>query len=181
MPNRIRMLVATLPMIVAASGCLYEATIDAKGGAELKIHYRVDPQMKPDRVGTDLQSSDVKLVSKSIDKNHYVDATLRMADVTKLSTAPFFRTTAVTLVDGPEKGTKKLTITSVNKTPGAKIPPTAVDYYGSEIKVVLHLPGDVVASNATESKGPDATWVFDTKKFFAPKENVLEVTYRLAH
>src|SRR5579862_9341534 len=163
MPNRIRMLVATLPMIVAASGCLYEATIDAKGGAELKMHYRVDPKIKPDKIGTDLQSSDVKLVSKSIDKNHYVDATLRMADVTKLSTAAYFRNTAVTLVDGPEKGTKKLTITSVNKTPAAKLPPTAVDYYGSEIEIVLHLPGEVVTSNATESKGSDATWVFDTQ------------------
>jgi hypothetical protein len=179
MPNHIRALAVTLPLAAILGGCLFEATIDAKGGAEVKLHYRVDPNAKLEKVAADLQSKDVKLVSKSMDKDHYIDATLQTADVTKLSTTGFFKAAAITLVDGPEKGTKTLTIHYLNKTPTAKIPPNALEYYGEQIKVGLTLPGEVVKSNATESKGSSATWTLETGKFFAAKENLFEVTYKL--
>jgi hypothetical protein len=54
-----------------------------------------------------------------------------------------------------------------------------LDYYGKEIQVVLNLPGDVVKSNAAEAKGASARWTVDTGKFFAAKETVFEVTYKL--
>jgi hypothetical protein len=179
MLNRVRVLAAILPLAALLSGCLYEATIDAKGGAEVKVHYRVDPNTKLDKVARDLQSKDVTLVSKSMDKDHYIDATLQTADVMKLPTTTYFRATTIGLVDGPDKGTKKLSIRYANKTPNVKIPPNALDYYGTEIKIALNLPGEVVASNATETKGTSATWTFDTTKFFAAKETTLEVTYKL--
>ena len=180
MLNRVRVLAAILPLAAVLGGCLYEATIDAKGGAEVKVHYRVDPNTKIEKVTADLESKDVKLVSKSIDKDHYVDATLQTADVMKLPTTPYFRTTTIGLTDGPDKGTKKLSIRYANKSPNIKLPQNALDYYGAQLKVVLNLPGEVVASNATETKGASVTWAFDTSKFFAAKETTLEVTYKLA-
>jgi hypothetical protein len=178
MPNYVRALAAILPLTALLSGCLYEVTIDAKGGAEIKLNYRVDPNMV-EKAGKDLQSPDVKLVSKSVDRDHYIDATLQVADVTKLSTTPYFRATTITLVNGSAPGTKTLTVQYVNKAINVNLPPSSLKYYGNEIKVVLHLPGDVVKSNATETKGASATWVVDVTKFFATKETTFEVTYNL--
>jgi hypothetical protein len=179
MSNRVRTIAALFPLLVAASGCLFQGTVDAKGGAELKMHYRLDPNAKIDKVGADLQSKDVKLVSKSLDSEHYVDATLQMADVTKLPTTAFFKATTVKLADGSEKGTKTLTVKYMNPKPMDKIPSTLLDYYGKDVQVVLNLPGNVVKSNATEVKGSSATWTLDTNKFFAAKETLFEVTYKL--
>lgn len=179
MPNRIRVLAAAVPLVAILGGCQFDGTIDAKGGAEVKLHYRVDPNAKLDKVSSDLESKDVKLISKSMDKDHYVDATIQTANVTKLPTTAFFKAAAITLVDGPDKGTKTLTVRYLNKTPTGKIPPNALEYYGEQIKVGLKLPGDVVKTNATESKGSSATWTIETTKFFAAKENIFEVTYKV--
>ncbi len=179
MSNRVRTIAVLLPLLVGASGCLFQATVDAKGGAEVKMRYRVDPNAKVDKLGADLQSKDVKLVAKSLDGDHYLDATLQMADVTKLPTTAYFKATTVKLADGPEKGTKTLTVKYTNPKPMDKIPPPLLDYYGKEIQVALTLPGDVVKSNATEVKGSSATWTVDTTKFWAAKETLFEVTYKL--
>ncbi len=172
---------ATLLVALVVGGCQFESTIDAKGGAELKLHYRVAPNTKIDKVAKDLSSKDVTVVSKSMDKDNWVDATIKTADVTKLPTAAFFKGWTVTLTDGKDKGTKKISARFANKTGGnMKIPPSALEYYGADIKIIANFPGDVVTSNATDSKGKTATWDFPSDKFFSGQENVVEATYKVS-
>jgi len=179
MLNRVRVAAAILPLAMLLGGCLFEGTVDEKGGAEVKMHYRVAPNTTVDKAAKDIESKDVKLVSKSLDKDGWMDATVKTDDVTKLSTVAFFKAWKITLVDGKDKGTKTLKSTYVNKAPNVKAPQSAIDYYGGEIKIVLNLPGDIVKTNASDSKGKTASWTFKTDEFFKQKEAVLEVTYKL--
>ncbi len=179
MLNRVRVAAAILPLAMLLGGCLFEGTIDDKGGAELKMHYRVAPNSTAEKAGKDLESTDVKVVSKSLNKDGWMDTTVKTDDVTKLSTTTYFKAWNVTLTDGKDKGTKTLKASYVNKAPNTKIPQSAIDYYGDQIKISLTFPGDIVKSNATESKGKTATWTFKTVEFFKQPEQVLEVTYKL--
>jgi hypothetical protein len=180
MLSRVRVLAALLPLTLALGGCLFESTIDAKGGAEVKLHYRIAPNTKIEKVARDLESADVKLVSKSLDKDGWMDATVKTDDVTKLPTTAFFKAWTITLVDGKDKGTKKLTAHFVNKTPNVKVPQSGLDYYGNEIKIVVNLPGEIVSANAPGgAKGTAATWTYESEEFFKSKEQTIEVTYKL--
>jgi hypothetical protein len=177
MPSRLPVVAALLALLCTSSGCLFEATVNALGGADIKVQYRVDPSLKPEKVGDGLQSSDVKLVTKGMDKDHRVVATLQTADLTKLYTASVFKAINIAFTDGAEKGTQTLTIKNV-KRPVSKLPPSFVQYYGSQSTLVLHLPGEVVKSNATEIHGNTATWTIDTAKFMDTGETTFEVTYK---
>jgi len=179
MLNRIRVVAAILPLAMLLGGCLFEGTVDEKGGAEVKMHYRVAPNGTIEKAAKDLESKDVKIISKSLDKDGWMDATVKTDDITKLSTATFFKAWRVTLTDGKDKGTKVLKADFTNKAPTVKIPQSAIDYYGSEIKITLNLPGDIVKTNAPDSKGRTATWAFKTDEFFKQKESTVEVTYKL--
>lgn len=178
MLNRARVVAAILPLAMLLGGCLFEGTVDEKGGAEMKMHYRIAPNTTVEKAAKDLESKDVKVVSKSLDKDGWMDATIKVDDVTKLSTSAFFKGWKVTLVDGKDKGTKTLKADFVNKAPNVKIPQSSIDYYGGEIKVTLNLPGDIVKTNAPDSKGKSASWTYKTEDFFKQKETTLEVTYK---
>ncbi len=176
MPSRPRVIAAMLALLCTSSGCLFEATVNALGGADIKVQYRVDPSLKPEKVGDGLQSSDVKLLTKGMDKDHHVVATLQTADLTKLYTASVFKAINIAFTDGAEKGTQTLTIKNVKRP--AKLPPSFIQYYGSQSTLVLHLPGEVVKSNATETNGNTASWTIDTAKFMNTAETTFEVTYK---
>jgi hypothetical protein len=178
MPSRVRLIAAMLALLLTSSGCLFEATVNALGGADIKVQYRVDPSLKPEKAGDGLQSSEVKLLTKGIDKDHNVVATLETADLTKLYTAPLFKAIAITFADGAEKGTQTLTIKNAKRAV-SKLPPNFIQYYGNQSKVVLHLPGEVVKSNATETNGNTATWTIETAKFMDASETTFEVTYKV--
>lgn len=180
MLNRVRIAAAILPLTMLLGGCLFEGTIDDKGGAELKMHYRVAPNSTVEKAAKDLESKDVKLISKTLDKDGWMDATVKTADVTKLPTAPFFKAWKVTLVDGKDKGTKTVTARYSNQAATMKIPQSALDYYGRDIKIVLTLPGEIAKTNATSKTAKTATWEWTTEDFFKNKEISIEVTYKLA-
>lgn len=179
MLTRARVAAALLPLAMLAASCRFEGTVDATGGAAVKLHYRVAPNTTIEKATKDLESKDVQLVSKSLDKDGWLDATVKTADVAKLSTATYFRPWKIALVDGKDKGTKSLKATYQNKAPNVKIPQSGIDYYGDEITIVLNLPGEIVKSNAKDSKGTAATWTYKTVDFFKSKETTLEVTYKL--
>lgn len=180
MLTRARVAAVILPLAMLVGSCRFEGTVDANGGAELKMHYRIAPNTTIEKATKDLESKDVKLTSKSLDKDGWLDATVKTSDVTKLSTAGYFKAWRIALTDGKDKGTKTLKAVYGNKAPNVKIPQSGIDYYGDEITIVLNLPGEIVKSNAKESKGNSATWTFKTVDFFKSKETPLEVTYKLA-
>jgi preprotein translocase subunit SecF len=180
MPNPIRLAALTIGLMAALGGCRFEPTIDASGGAEVTVRMRLLKNQTLDRVAKDLSSADVQVVSKEKDKDDWATVKIKMKDVTKLSTAPFFANTAVTLADGEAAGTKLLKAVVTNKKPTDKLPENTVDFFGKEITVVATLPGEIVTSNATSTSGQTATWTWDLPKFFAAKQHTMEATYKLA-
>lgn len=180
MRNRSRGALALLSLVLALGGCRYEGSIDDKGGGEVKLHYRVPPNTTIEKASKDLESKAVTIVSKALSKDGWMDATVKTADVTQLSTAAYFRAWAITLADGKDPGTKTLTARFTNKTPSGRLPESALDYYGKDIQIVLTLPGEIVASNATSTKDKVATWTWPTTEFFKEKQALVEVTYKVA-
>jgi hypothetical protein len=55
-----------------------------------------------------------------------------------------------------------------------------VTYFGKDFQVTIKLPGDVVKTNATESKGPTATWKWGLNDFLALAETELNATFKTA-
>jgi hypothetical protein len=169
--------VLLLPLLVALQGCLVTATVDAKGGGTMTMKYRLARGGKIDQARRQMGSPQVKVEKASIDKQNWATFELSAADVRKLSTAPFFRSTVVDLTDGEEKGTKKLEVKVIHNTQN-RLPPALVEYYGRDVVIAITLPGEIKSSNATSTEGKTATWKYPINDFFAAKENLLQVTYQ---
>src|SRR5262249_20993152 len=75
-----------LPLMIVISGCLVESTVDSKGGAVLKVQYRLTNENQLDAVKKQMQSPEVTLVDASVDKDKFATFNIKVADVTKLST-----------------------------------------------------------------------------------------------
>ncbi|MDX2168163.1 MAG: hypothetical protein SF182_13900 [Deltaproteobacteria bacterium] len=180
MSRRIRPATVVTALLVVIAGCRFESTIDKTGGAELTVRLHALANQSLDRLAKDMTSAHVEVVSKAKDKDNWVTMTLKMKDVTKLSTTEFFSATNVTLTDDAKAGTKTLKAVVTNKNPADKLPDTVVEYYGKEITIIAKLPGEIVKSNATSTSGQTATWTTDLRKFFGTKQNTMEVTYKLA-
>jgi hypothetical protein len=169
-----------LPLLVAISGCLYEATLDAKGGATMTATYRLN---KDDYAVTKkrMESAAVKLTSSQlVGPPGLTDGVfkLELADATKLPTAPYFRDVKVTRVDGPAKGTKVLTVKLTNDRP-LNLPDNLIDRVGKEVKIAITFPGAVVESNGTLS-GNTVTWTWGVNQFFNIHDVLLTATYNEA-
>ena len=54
-----------------------------------------------------------------------------------------------------------------------------VAYLGKDMTFVLHVPGKIVDSNATETTGGTATWRYELKKFTAMPQVDVHVAYDL--
>ena len=50
--------------------------------------------------------------------------------------------------------------------------------FGKDITISLTFPGEVVKSNATTTKGNNATWVIPHNDFSAAKETTFNATYK---
>lgn len=179
MSIRVVVLALSLLLVAALAGCRFDTTVDAAGGATLTVRTRLLKNQTLDGVAKDMSSADVQVLSKEKDKDDWATITLKLKDVTKLSTAPFFANTAVTLQDGTDKGTKLLKAVVTIKQPTDKLPENVVEFYGKTVTVSATLPGEIVASNATTTAGKTATWTWDLRAFFATKQTPMEVTYRL--
>lgn len=165
-----------LPAIMLVSGCLLDSTIDAKGGAVITVKYRLTNESQLEAVKKQMKSADVTVTDASVDKDKMATFNLKTADVTKISTAKFFQNATVKLTDG-EKGTKVLDVKWVNKNP-SKLPDEMVAYFGKEVTISLTFPGEVVKTNATTSKGNNATWTIPHNDFAAAKETTFNVVYK---
>lgn len=167
-----------LPLVAAISGCLYELTLDEKGGGTMTAQFQVSKPDLPTIKGR-MGSSAVKVTSAELvtkDGRSEGVFKLQFGDVTKLSTAEQFRGVQITRVEGA-KGTTVLTAKIRHEKP-LHLPDAVVDRFGKEVKVIVNLPGDVVESNGKASGGKTVTWSWGIREFFDAPEVVMTATYK---
>jgi hypothetical protein len=165
-------------LMLAANGCLFDTTLNAKGGGEMTLQYRVSKDDTADKQRAALTSSNVTIVDfKFDDKTREVSAKVKFDDITKLSTAKFFQNVGVTKSPGKDKDTETIAVKIVNKHKMA-LPDSAIEYFGKDVTISTTVPGAVVASNATETKDKTVTWKFLLKEFVSLTEVPLTVTYK---
>jgi hypothetical protein len=160
------------------TGCLIDGKLDDKGAATMKIAYRLAPKAKVEPARKQMESNFVTVKSAEVDKDSRATFDLEVKDVTKLSSAPFFKNVQVKLTDGEEKGTKVLWVKHANDKP-AGLPEKMREYYGNEFRLTLTFPGEVVKSNANETKGDTATWKMTLDDFLKAKLTEFQATYKV--
>src|SRR5262245_34806224 len=128
------------------SGCLIGGTLDKDGGGTVSVRMRLMSVNQFADVKKQMQSSDVTLTNATLDDDKWATFNLKFADVTKLSTIKLFNRTKFALTND-DGGTKTLTVTHANTSP-ALLTKDMSDYFGDKLTLVMHLPGDVVKSNA---------------------------------
>lgn len=175
---RIRILTAlVLAALLPNAGCLLDGKIDEKGGATLTVGYRLAPNTKLESTKKMMQSKFVTLKGSEVDKENHAKFDFEISDINKINTAPFFKNVRVALTDGKDKGTKVLNAKHTNDKPTG-LPEKMREYYGNEFRLTLTFPGEVVSSNATETKGDTATWKMTLDDFLKAKEVPFQATYK---
>src|SRR5215475_6926262 len=176
----LRAYVLLLPLAAMVSGCLYELTLDDKGGGTMTATFAVPKRDFPE-AKRKMQSPSVKLVNAELTgagENTQGVFKLSFADVTKLSTVPSISNVKVTRLDGEKKGTKKVTA-SIGNARSLNIPDNMLDRFGREVKIVVTFPGEVLESNG-KSSGNTVTWSWGLNQFFDTRNVELTATYKEA-
>lgn len=175
-----RHLLRCVPLCLALcllAGCLLDTSLDAKGGGTMTIKYRLTNEVQLESAKKRLESPRVKLVSAEVAPDKWATFQIQFDDVKALSTVEFFKNATFALAE--DGMVRKLEAKFTNKNP-SELPDEMVAYLGKDMTFVLHLPGKVVDSNATETAGNTVTWRYELKKFTAMPVVEMRVTYELA-
>jgi LppM domain len=168
--------VTALFVCFTLAGCLIDGTLDKDGGGTLTVKLRLMSIDQLPDAKKQMQSPQVELVSTTLDDDKWATFTLKFADVTKLSTTQFFDRTTFTLADD-EGGTQTLNVKFVN-TSRAPLTKEMADYFGNQVTFIIHLPGKVVKTNATQKDGNTATWSYLSSEVGEKAELTLSATYK---
>ena len=166
-------------LMAAIQGCLYEAALDANGGGVMTVTLRLDRREDLLNVKPQMESRAVKVTSAEFVADGESSRgifKLEFADVTKLSTATFFKSVQITRTDGPT-GAKVLTAIVKNEK-ATEVPDSVVQRLGKEVKVVVTFPGEIIESNGTVSGGNTVTWTWGMKDYYKQSEVMMTVAYR---
>lgn len=177
MPEHCIVTILLLPVLCAISGCLVDGTLSAGGGGTVKARYRIDKSQTADQQKSLFTGPNMSVTSATLDAEHWVTVEAKYADITKLSTAPFFKDVTIALTSDAQAGTTTLTATRLNPNP-AKLPESVLQYYGNDFAVTLTMPGGIIKSNATSTAGNTATWKMTVTRILGDKAIPFEVTYK---
>lgn len=177
MSRVLRATAVLMPLALLASGCLFESTLDPSGGGTIKARYKVAKDQTLEQQKKSFTSANMTVEKATLSADHVLDIEAAFKDVTKLSSSAIFKAVQVAVTSDAEAGTKTLLLKQVNRNP-AKLPQSAIDYFGDDFTLSITLPGEIVKSNATSTKGNTATWKLTLTKLLADKEVPFEVTYR---
>jgi hypothetical protein len=156
---------AVLVLVLSAlAGCLLEGTLDKDGGGTLMVKYRMTKPEQFANAKKRMQSPNSTLVNATLDAEKWATFELKLADVTKLNTVPFFEKTNVSLTDDEAEKTKTLNIKFVNPN-HSELPKEMVEYFGNTVTIKITLPGEIVKSNATKTEGQTAIWTWALNEF----------------
>lgn len=177
MPRTLRTIALLLPLAVLASGCLYETTLNANGSGTLTAFYKMPKDQTLDQQKKQFTSSTMSVTKAQVEADNKVRIEATFTDLTKINTAPFFKNVVAAVTSDEKAGTKTINAKLVTRNP-VKLPDAVVEYFGKEWTFSLTLPGEVVKSNATSTKGNTVSWTFPLT--LVAKEIPFEVTYKPA-
>lgn len=172
-----RILPLLLWVLVSATGCLVEGTLDPGGGGQFTLRYRLVSVAHFEQMKARLASPDATVTEATMTPEKQATFGLALRDARLLSTVPAFANTHVTLTDDAD-GLRTLVVTFAGG--GGTLPQPYIDYIGREFRLTLALPGDVVRSNATTVEGRTATWVRPVAEMQQQASTVFSATYRPA-
>jgi hypothetical protein len=169
--------IAAFLSLLFTSGCLFESNIDAKGGGTMIMTTYVKPDSKLDDTKKQMTSNHVEVTEAKMVGDSNATFHLKFEDVTKLSTATFFKNATITRTVDAEKGTTSINAT-IKHGKTSKIPDTIKQLYGDQVKFVTTVPGEITETNAKSKEGKTATWVFTMDEFYGVLEVPLNLTYK---
>lgn len=176
MSRALRATALLMPLALLVSGCLFETTLDAKGGGTVKAHYKMAKDQTLEQQKKNFTSSNMTVTKATLDKDNMVDIEAAYKDVTKLSSAAIFKSVQLAVTKDEKAGTTSLNAKQVNRN-AAKLPDAVLDYFGREFSFSLTVPGEVVKSNG-EAKGQTVSWKMPLTKIIGDKEVPFEVTWK---
>lgn len=175
--RRVAVNIATLLVVCfTLAGCLIDGTLEKDGGGTLTVKLRLMSVDQLPDAKKQMQSPQVELLSATLDDEKWATFNLKFADVTKLSTTQFFNRATFTLTDD-EGGTKTLGIKCVN-TNRAPLIKEMADYFGNQVTYIIHLPGEVVKSNAMQTDGKTVKWNYTSTELGEKPAYTLSVTFK---
>jgi hypothetical protein len=169
--------VALVLVLSALAGCLLQGTLDKDGSATLMLKYRLTKEEQFADAKKRMQGPNSTLVNATFDAEKWATFELKLADVTKLNTVPFFERTKVSLSDDEAEKTKTLSIKYVNPNHSA-LSNEMVEYFGNTVTIKITLPGEIVKSNATKTEGQTAIWTWGLNEFGTKPEVDFSVSFK---
>src|SRR4051794_28134569 len=135
-----------LLVLLSLSGCLYETTLNATGGGEMRVLYPVNGEQELPKTRATFSSSAVKVTKAQMKGPKEAELQLSFDDVTKLSTTEAFRSVKIPRTAGKAKGTMVVTATFSQDKPFT-LPDNVIEKVGKEMKLTTKFPGKVLESN----------------------------------
>lgn len=167
-----RVALALTSLTIFLAGCLtLKGTLDAKGGGTIDLSYPMPLGSSLKKERALFESPDVTIASfTETDGGQKVAASLTFPDVTKISSARWFRNTTITRTPDGDNETLRVVV----KNPNAK----KVDTKEPGPTFTFTLPGKIVKSNAPKpAEGNTVTWTYPLAEFAAAASTEMSVTY----
>ncbi len=161
--------------LLVLPGCLFETTLNATGGGEMRVLYPVSGENELPKIRKMFSSDAVTVTKAEMSGPRQVALQLKFDDVTRLSTTTGFRQVKFTRTAGKKAGTMVLTATYTQDKPFT-VPDKVIEAVGKELKVTTTFPGKVLESNGTVS-GDTVTWTHDLRKFYEQKSVEWSATF----
>jgi len=169
---------ALVASITLLPGCVVTGTLDPMGGGRLTVIMRLVSVKHFEEVKAGLQSDQVKLTKATMTPRKWALFEIESPDVRKLSTAPVLSHVNVRLAS-ESNGTQNLAVTFNNPAP-QRFSDATERYFGSDFRIVLDLPGDVIQSNATSVSGRKVTWIYPFRQLSVADRADMSTTFAAA-
>lgn len=171
-----------LPVLIFVAGCFTaDVTVKNDGSATIKMSYDPIAKTTEETEKKALSGPGITVESLTLGekagpdgkKAANVDATLAVADITKINGASRFKKFNVKIEDAGE-GQKR--IEAVIKTPKTAKGWTRTD----SCTIRVNLPGEVVETSATKEGTSTVVWKFPSSEYFKEGELKMTAVYKVA-
>lgn len=176
MPTRTLPCLCVAAFAVALSGCLFESTLDAKGGGTMKVQMRTTPNSTIENVRASFTGPGVEITKATIDDKKNVAVELAYADFRTLGALKQFENTTFTLTEDRKAKTRTASAMTKYARP-LTLPDDQLAYFGKDVTITLTVPGEIVKTNG-KAKGKTVTWGMPLNKLLGEPETTFSVTYK---
>jgi hypothetical protein len=171
-----------LAVLIFLAGCFTaDVTVKSDGSGVIKVNYDAVVKTTEESERKALAGPGLTIESIAVQEKtgaegkatSMVEATLAVADITKVSAAARFRKFDVKIVDAGE-GTKRLEATIKN-------PKQAQHWTRTDpCTIRVHLPGEVVETSAAKQGTDSVIWAFSSADYFKQGELKMTAVYKVA-